>query len=375
MASVKNTKFQRTERVENGSHALGVFYNKSATGLNYVIASVLTTTRPTWQPGSGFPANLIVSGLPAGATVTAAFLYAGLSYTETSAPLTVAAGITNPNSIVTNYNDSLIGSDVSVCWGETCTAMYRCLVNSCITGNGTYQVNITGLNDPAWEVDGLSLLIVYIDNTASYTGTLLINDGIESGVQPFNDSITGFTGCTSVSTNAQAFVLAADIQSNTSGPNPFPISLNSTVHYFPRNFWDVYAGCTTVDALQTVAKFSIDSAAVSADCYFVGMCGLYFQPCSTNNPCILGIPVSTKISSIVVYPNPVKNTLLISMHRALKGSLGIFNVLGEQVYSCKISSGTGTTLEKIDISNIPSGIYILTIESGGQRLNEKLIKL
>lgn len=589
VASVRNIRQNLPPHTASFNANFTQIYNKSAVGLNYASATIKTTTRPTWEAGSGFPATLSVSGIPSTAKIDAAFLYAGVSYTEATAPLTIIDTIKNPLNNVTTYTDSLIGTSTPVCWGETGSATYRCLVNTCITGNGTYVVNLSGLANPAWEVDGFTLFIAYIDTAASYTGNLAFNDGAhEYSGTSFDTTLGGFTGCSSPSSYAQAFVLAGDIQSNVGA---YAISsLNGSVDTFARNFWDLYTGCITVAANQTSARFSMDTAN-NSDCILINMYGLYFQSCSVNTPaCYIynngdtthltpcsgatapyicyvtadtsshdevvwqktgidtnvvdsiliyravtntiymkvgevsvhgytdfidysansnvtsyiyllgakdscgdslstgvyhqsvflqtgvglyghinlswnpyvgnyvdyyrilrddsgmghwqvidsvpgvvnawtdltppnnsglrymvntgwniacspnlsysnariykaavfarnisysnisvpypnGVPQYFNNESISIYPNPVKDVLEVAISQKIDGDITVTNVLGQQVYEGKISTGGGTTIAKIDMSGLPDGIYIFSLQSGSQRLEKKVIKM
>ncbi len=86
-----------------------------------------------------------------------------------------------------------------------------------------------------------------------------------------------------------------------------------------------------------------------------------------------GTPYYNPLGSVEVYPNPVKNTIYVNLHSPLDGAISISNVLGQQVYSKMISASKLT--EEIDMSLYPNGVYFLTIESDGQRVVKKIVKL
>lgn len=80
-----------------------------------------------------------------------------------------------------------------------------------------------------------------------------------------------------------------------------------------------------------------------------------------------------KTSSLMtVYPNPAKNEINVSFE-AKDGkslTLNVFDASGKQVLSQNAADG----VNKIDISRIPAGAYVLTVEGGKEKLTEKFIK-
>ncbi|HLG33409.1 MAG TPA: hypothetical protein VI757_00890, partial [Bacteroidia bacterium] len=61
--------------VRDGNNYLGETFNYSACGLNYVQASKHITTRFALQMGAGLPCNLMISGIPTGASIVKAFAW------------------------------------------------------------------------------------------------------------------------------------------------------------------------------------------------------------------------------------------------------------------------------------------------------------
>ncbi|MFN1215519.1 S8 family serine peptidase [Chryseobacterium kwangjuense] len=83
--------------------------------------------------------------------------------------------------------------------------------------------------------------------------------------------------------------------------------------------------------------------------------------------------LEVKTGSIIgVYPNPAKNE--INIHLEAKDGkslrLNVFDASGKQVISQNATDG----VNKIDISHIPAGSYILTVDGGKEKLTEKFIK-
>ena len=75
------------------------------------------------------------------------------------------------------------------------------------------------------------------------------------------------------------------------------------------------------------------------------------------------------VSSIKIYPNPVKNQLHISLNNNFETTVEIYNVLGRKMHNQTIQNS-----EMISTKSLSSGIYILKITQGNQSITKKLIK-
>ncbi|NCO64956.1 MAG: T9SS type A sorting domain-containing protein, partial [Flavobacteriia bacterium] len=69
-----------------------------------------------------------------------------------------------------------------------------------------------------------------------------------------------------------------------------------------------------------------------------------------------------------IYPNPVKNVLNVKLLGSNSTSFKIINVLGQMV-----KSGVFTQ-EKIDVSSLENGMYILQVNNDGEVINKRFIK-
>ena len=73
--------------------------------------------------------------------------------------------------------------------------------------------------------------------------------------------------------------------------------------------------------------------------------------------------------SVSIYPNPVKsNTMFVKTNRDL--DVQIYDVLGKKVASKRISK----TNNKIDVSNLNKGIYLIKLSSGTETVTKKLVR-
>ena len=78
--------------------------------------------------------------------------------------------------------------------------------------------------------------------------------------------------------------------------------------------------------------------------------------------------------NISVYPNPASSELSISMYQNVNGTIMLTNVLGQTMYTSTITGNSGT-VQKIDISSLQQGVYFLQLESNGQVLTKKVLKI
>lgn len=81
----------------------------------------------------------------------------------------------------------------------------------------------------------------------------------------------------------------------------------------------------------------------------------------------LGIDNFNAITKVSIFPNPVSSVLTIVSSAANIKTIDIYNVLGKKVAS--------TTQKQVEVSNLPSGMYILKVQSAeGKIATKKFIK-
>ena len=281
--SAAKSVLNSSPKTGDGNSALGQSYvQQNLCGMNYVQASVQTTTRYTATVGTGFPTTLNIAGLPVGFTVQKAYVYYGASYTEGTAPAT-SVDITNPAAANSTIASTIIGTAPSVCWGETGTASYRCDVTAMISGNGAYTVDLPGFANEGYEVDGATLIIIYVDPAATYSGNISLWDGdiSNSTGAPINVTETGITACTS-SIAATGFGIYGDMQSNVNGGTNTE-TFNGTSQTFNNNFWNFNAINSTANLTACQASITYNSYTNNtSDCFFITALGIYWQYSSCN---------------------------------------------------------------------------------------------
>lgn len=101
----------------------------------------------------------------------------------------------------------------------------------------------------------------------------------------------------------------------------------------------------------------------------IGLNGNIYLPTSLSCPSTLGITTPDENSNIVLYPNPVKDFLLIQKSAdQTVNRITIFDILGKKIFE-----QTENTLI-LDASNLTKGLYIIHIHTNDKILYHKFIK-
>ncbi len=270
-------------------------------GLNWEQTSVKVTTRYPTPPGTGIPATvpLTLSACSVDSVVKA-FLYFNGSYQTAYAANPASVTITNPTAGVFNYSADSIGTAGPKCWNETGTIAYRVDVTSCISGGGNYTIDLSGTGITAWAIDGITFVVIYVDKSASYSGSIVLYDGLFTTNGPgHGQHFSGFDVCNSTPTG-QAFCILADMQDNVSPTNTE--TYNGSTGIFPNSFYNFCTVTTPLTAGQTTTYDSVYTND-GGDCYSWVLAGLYWQ----NTNCQTCTP--TVIATNTVGISPPKDTI------------------------------------------------------------------
>lgn len=85
-----------------------------------------------------------------------------------------------------------------------------------------------------------------------------------------------------------------------------------------------------------------------------------------------GATLSTKSFNqldVSVYPNPVTNgEVFIKSSNSEEKNVEVYNILGRRLISTKINAN-----DKVDVSNLNAGIYLLKINEGDKQLTKKIV--
>lgn len=79
----------------------------------------------------------------------------------------------------------------------------------------------------------------------------------------------------------------------------------------------------------------------------------------------------TSALDVTVYPNPVSNILHLDLNSDETTSISVYNMMGQSLNLAIIINQNQITL---DMSNLPSGMYMIIIESANQKQSHKVIK-
>ncbi len=302
--------------IQNGSGSLGQTYNKTACGLNFAEASIKLGKRfhnasaSSCVPFDGVtqPATLSITDIPACSVIDKAFLWCDAA--GNGAALT--ATLQNPLGGSANFPMTQIGTSYDMGWGSSGTYAYRADVTSIIAGNGNYLLSnlptfstypVTG-ND----VTGATLIIIYRDLSAAYSGTLVINDGCMVDDQLGNTistTVSGFSTC-STSQNGLAFVIVSDMQ-DVACYNQYDnqITIGTTTYVAQQeDWWNAIGAPITVVPGQTSLNFYLDPSIFAGilygtDRYDFVAAGVYFQ----NTSCTVCTPTNLNIGSSTTAAN------------------------------------------------------------------------
>ncbi len=90
---------------------------------------------------------------------------------------------------------------------------------------------------------------------------------------------------------------------------------------------------------------------------------------------VTGIEEITK-SSTKVYPNPTDGPLNIVLGGEIEGEviIDVLNIIGSSQYNTKITKSKGQYETKLDIANMPSGIYMVRIRTNDGDIVRKVVK-
>ena len=278
--------FPGNPTVQNGNGSLGSIFDTTLCGLNYVQSTVKLGQRSP-VAGTPQPATFTIFGMASCSPVVRSYLWCVAA--GTGIPIT--ATITNPDGITSSFNMSVVGSGMDMCWQFSGTYVYRADVTSIISGNGNYVISglptSTTVSTSANDVDGATLFIMYQDLTASYTGSIHINDGavvVNGGTAALN--MTGFNAC-DTSSYAKGFTVVADLQGlgsthSVNGNTPTTVT---------EDWMNFIEQTTTINQSQAGCNFNIAS---SGDCYTWAVAGLYTRTsCMTCNPSTVGLTVTS----------------------------------------------------------------------------------
>ncbi len=88
-----------------------------------------------------------------------------------------------------------------------------------------------------------------------------------------------------------------------------------------------------------------------------------------RNDVINNVKENTCENTVSVYPNPAKSEIFLSVFNATFDKISIVNSLGERLWNA-----TDYHSNKIDISGLKAGVYLLLMEKSGTQIRTKFVK-
>jgi hypothetical protein len=323
--------------IANGNAYIATNYTASACGLNYVQASLPLHQRQfVFGIGLPQPATFNISGIPPCATILRAFLYLG---TVGNPATVITASLTNPVSTSSLFPMTMIGSDASVCWNTIATVAYRADVTALVSGNGNYILSGIPTDPGPDDPEGATLIIIYSDQSQTYTGNIVIADGCltntGNNADPYGNGITGttingFSVCASPALSS-GFMILCDLQKIDSSKLFFntPIVPNGFNYVKPMatdQVWDfVMAPGAPLAAGQTTADYGFKT---SGDCVGLIAAGAYYRTACMNCP---GLP-----------PNMLTLTVTATTNSLCAASFSATTIGGSGSYNYYWSGSTQT---------------------------------
>ncbi len=324
---------------QNGNATLGTIFDTTICGLNYTQASVKLGMRLPLlnNPSVVQPAPFPIANIPFCAQIIRSYLWC----VGSGSGIAITATITNPSGTTQAFPMTMVGQDADMCWGYTGTFVYRADVTSIINGNGNYIISGIPTNPPAPmdDMDGATLMVIYKDVAASYTGSIHINDGavtINGGTT--TQMMTGFNACAN-STAASAFMVVSNLQGLGA-----QISMNGGALFGVNEDWyNFISQPTAISQWQSSCSFNVNS---SGDCYCLAVTGLYSQTtCSTCTP----------VTGVLTITNPTTIAATCSSN----GSATIAVTGGSGNYT--ITWNSNPVQNGLTANNLPPGNYYISV--------------
>jgi hypothetical protein len=119
-------------------------------------------------------------------------------------------------------------------------------------------------------------------------------------------------------------------------------------------------------------RFRLHSDAFAAG-WGWGIDDLYIQE---DKPVVAGLNRDKVTEGVNVFPIPSVGDLNITLENTFKGAstLRVINLSGQEMYRQVLNNNAGFLREKINISSLSYGIYIVEIDNGVERYTKKIIK-
>lgn len=278
-----------------------------------------------------------------------------------------AGGCSVYTTVTVTASPKAISGPSSVCAGST-------VVLSDLTAGGLWissNIAIATVN-PVGHVTGVSaglVTISYMVGSCSATKSLTVNPCgkiggiVKAGAGKGTNATIAVTGMLVELVDAETNNVVAQTSTDASGAYEFIELGYGNYLVVPKE--DGFS--TTPSSAVAITKTSL----ISENINFVKNNGdKTIAPYSTTGTAIQPIIVS----GVNVYPNPSNGDLNITWDGVVTGTANVVvtNVVGTEVYKGTLDINTATGESRIDLKNLKSGMYLITIKSDNISYSSKL---
>ncbi|MEC4049044.1 T9SS type A sorting domain-containing protein [Flavobacterium sp. SUN046] len=103
---------------------------------------------------------------------------------------------------------------------------------------------------------------------------------------------------------------------------------------------------------------------------FLTTCGYNLSLMNVNSSCVLGTQGFTNEGGFSVAPNPSKGVFELRFSESIEGSVSVYTILGQRIVYTELN---GTVLG-LQLSDYPSGSYMIVVESGNKVMHQMVVK-
>jgi hypothetical protein len=113
----------------------------------------------------------------------------------------------------------------------------------------------------------------------------------------------------------------------------------------------------------------------------VGTLGANVTFCVCADSCVYHASVDETaipaLTTLTVTPNPADDRVTLNLTSHTKGSafLIVYNMMGDVIYKKELLLNPGENPLELSLESWSNGLYLISIQQAGERLNAKLIKL
>jgi len=266
------------------------------------------------------------------------------------------------------YRDNL--SNIRDIWTGVSTNNNSSFNTGFATDNTKWMIMSCPSSGPDGVIIGDSLYSVFLSSGSGSYRTYLSKSSISSGkvnsVSKLTGNITslGQQNYPRIANDGKAMAIVW--KQTVSGVSQLPILFTNDIGKgFP-------TGYDTVD----LADITNADVAISNGNIFViwqdDKSGTVKYRKGTYTPSNTGAIANIKESDFTIFPNPASSTITLESGTVSgNAEVNIFNIIGETVYSQNVSS---LSMAVLDISNLTSGIYFLSVRANNRLLTQKFIK-